>query len=109
MSLKEEDYWPESLVTELKTLVRKERFDFNIVSSKLKEFWRDKVGGDSLDDIDISPKTCREAFARDYSKAPYVLDRMKTTKPVKVVTPPSSESTKANVETTARARGPQYM
>ncbi len=92
MSLHEEDYWPERLVIELKSLVRKQKFDFNAVSLKLNDFWRVQAGGDSHKDIDISPKTCREAFARDYSRAPYAKDRMKTAKTMNGANSPSSEA-----------------
>ena len=90
MALNEEDYWPESLAVELKSLVRKEKFDFNAVSEKLIAFARE---GDSLENIEITPKTCREAFARDYSKAPYAVDsKKKAMKPVKTANPAPSEA-----------------
>ena len=96
--LNEEDYWPECLVVELKTLVRKEKFDFNVVSYKLVEWWQGSAGDEALasqslsltavekSGYDINAKTCREAFARDYSRAPYNLG--KASSPLKEKTTP---------------------
>jgi hypothetical protein len=106
--LNEEDYWPECLVVELKTLVRKEKFDFNVVSSKLVEWWQGNAGDEALasqslsltavekSGYDINAKTCREAFARDYSRAPYNLGKASSslkekTTPLPVVVSVSAE------------------
>lgn len=66
----DEEYWPELLVIELKRLVRAEKFNFDKVSSKLAAY--SQSGG--YDDIDLSSKSCRLAYARDYSNAPYDLN-----------------------------------
>lgn len=90
MSLNEEDYWPAEMVNELKTLVRKEKFNWNSVSEKLTAWLAsDSMQASEKSSFDISPKTCREAFARDYSKAPYNLD--KKTSPMKQTVEPSEE------------------
>jgi hypothetical protein len=64
----EDDYWPEPLVIELKKLVRAEKFNFDKVSLKLSAYSNGKYN-----DIDLTSKACRLAYARDYSNAPYDL------------------------------------
>ncbi len=92
MSVNEEDYWPASMVNELKVLVRKEKFNFDSVSEGLSSWLRSEASLDSSkkSSFDINPKTCREAFARDYSKAPYNLNK-KVPSPVKAHTEPAEE------------------
>ena len=78
-----ESFWPELLVQELRHIVRTKKFDFDASSADLEAWWlsdaalqtaKDRgmsISADRSAGISITPETCRHAFARDYSNAPY--------------------------------------
>jgi hypothetical protein len=57
--------WPQELVVYLKGITRKRQFDWNAIAEDVRKHGKTVVG--CTDVSFVSPKSCREAFASDYS------------------------------------------